>query len=97
MCGTANHISAEEIEKVRQTVDKTTVQASNDLKCFAKCVVDASGVLKTGELDIDRLVRLSELQGKNGAEVRTKAEMCKDKIPSAVNCDDAWSMYACIY
>lgn len=84
---------------VRNAVDKSQIVASDDLKCFAKCITDKSGIFDAaGQLDIDRLVLLSEAFGKDGATVRAKAEQCAAKQPGPVtNCEEAWALYTCLY
>lgn len=96
-CATAHNIAPDQVATIRSTVDKSTIQASNDVKCFAKCVTDMSGVLSGGVLDIDRLVKLSEAFGKDGVIVRANAERCKERLPSVDSCDQAWELYTCLY
>lgn len=96
-CRRKHGITDEEFDAVRTTADKNTVEASEDLKCFAKCLVDASAVMQTGRLDIDRLVKLSARQGFDKDKVRERAVLCAPQIPNEIGCDSAWALYTCIF
>lgn len=98
-CSSAHKITPDQLEAIKKAADKSLIVASGDLKCFAKCVTEKSGIFDAaGRLDVDRLVRLSEAFGKDGATVRANAERCARQLPGAVtNCEEAWELYKCLY
>lgn len=80
---------------LRDTVDKSQIKASNDLKCYVKCKMRKSAVLSRGKLNVDRLVKLSNFNNIN--VTISRAAMCKAKMPKAKSCEEVWSLFVCIF
>lgn len=87
------------MQTLRTTVDKSTIEASNDLKCYSKCVFGLNGFLNvaTKSLNVDRLVEVSKVFGREESVVRTNAENCKQFYDGTDDCDKAWDLYVCMW
>lgn len=97
-CAAANNITPEQIAELRVTKDKSTIDASDDLKCFAKCAIDQSGFIVPGKgIDVDRLVKIGVSHGKDETLLRSGVEKCKSLYNGSNDCEQSWALYSCFY
>lgn len=81
--------------ELKSSTDKAAVEASDDLKCFSKCVSDKIGIFNGDSVNIDRLVEINVAAGMDEAKVRASAEQCKRADDTKIDCKAAFDMYAC--
>lgn len=95
----AAHASADAAEKAEQTpgaAAATPFVPSQDIKCFAKCVIVKSNIVKQAVIDVDRLVEYGVAHGKNGDKIRANASKCVPNIDGEIDCEAAYELYNCL-
>lgn len=98
-CIEANHLTQDEMQSLREAVDKSKHVPSNNMQCYVKCTMKANGVLNatTNEINVDRIVEVSASRGPSGAVSREIAEKCKGRNEGSDDCDMLWKVFACFW
>lgn len=97
-CAAAHNITPEKVAEIKLIKDKSTIEPTEDLKCFAKCSIDKSGFIEpeTG-YDVEELIKKGVAHGKEEAKVRATVEKCKPFYTGAKTCEESWSLYTCFF
>lgn len=95
-CVQDNGINSLEIDLLLSNMNKSDIRPSENLKCFAKCVLDLSA-LALPNLGLDNIMAFIGISnGKDGKAILSGFERCKSHFKVDNTCEEAWSVYACI-
>lgn len=95
-CASINNITDDQLAVLKQA---TPIVIHRNYKCLIRCLADLVDIFDAvGWLDIERIVELSELAGKDGDAMRAKASQCAAELPIAVtSCEEAYTIFRCLY
>lgn len=96
-CAISNNIPVETIVRMRATADKSTIEATDDLKCFAKCAIDGSGFIVDNKINGERLVQIGVSHGKDEAKLREGVKRCESLFTGTNDCAKSWELYVCFF
>lgn len=98
-CTELNHLTSEQVQTLRTTVDKSTIVPTDDLKCYTKCVFGLNGFFNVDSksLNVERLVEVSKVFGREESIVRDRADKCQQFYDGSEDCDKAWDLYVCMW
>lgn len=97
-CASLNHISAEQLVRLRATKDKTNFPQMDGMECFTKCIIDAVGILRADGIDVDRAVRVAMAQGIAADDARASVTKCQSMYSGGeADCACMWKLYTCFY
>lgn len=95
-CAALHNINADQLAELMYTDDKSTIAASDDLKCFAKCEIEKTQLVKGTGLNEELLMEMGRSHHIDETMVSATMAKCQGKITASNTCSEAWDLYVCI-
>lgn len=89
--------------QIYRLVLKSIIRSENvlikdeDFQCFGKCFIERSGFVNGNGINVQRLVEVSILLGKDEQKTRLNLEKCTRLYKRNRDCATSWDLYVCLH